>query len=255
MNLEEDNDPARLDEGEPSELGRFVRAARSRGPSTLVSARMAERLAPARAAAATASSSRVGPLGRTFGMTFGGLALVALGGAFVASSMGRSEHAATPGEPVVAPAVSAPPEAPLPVTGDLPTMPVDALPSSSATPASASASAPLRIAGARPAPSPEKPRRADEFELIQRAQDKLASEPARALAILQEHARLFPTGELTQERETMAVEALVRMHRIPEARTRANALLARFPRTPYVARLESALGEPLSVAPPVSTPR
>ena len=47
----------------------------------------------------------------------------------------------------------------------------------------------------------------------------------------------------------MAVEALVRMHRKPEARTRANALLARFPRTPYVARLEGALGEPLCSRP------
>jgi len=53
----------------------------------------------------------------------------------------------------------------------------------------------------------------------------------------------------------MAVEALVRMHRKPEARTRANALLARFPRTPYVARLESALGEPLSLASPGNTAR
>jgi len=254
MKLEEDNDPARLDDGEPSELGRFVRAARRRGPSALVSARMAERLAPARAAATQASSSRGGPLGRFGGTMLGGLALVALGGAFVAVSMGPSEHAATPGEPVVPPAVSAPPEAPLPVTtGDLPTLPVEALPSSSATPGSASA--PARIAAARPAPSSEKPRREDEFELIQRAQDKLASEPARALATLQEHARLFPAGELTQERETMAVEALVRMHRKPEARTRANALLARFPRTPYVARLESALGEPLSLASPGNTAR
>ncbi len=253
MKLEEDNDPARLDEGEPSELGRFVRAARNRGPSALASARMAERLAPARAAA-LASSSRVGRLGLLGGMTAGGLALVALGAAFVASSMGTSEHAATPGAPVVASAVSAPLEAPPPVTtSDVPMMPVEALPSSSATPSSASA--PARIATARPAPSSEKPRREDEFELIQRAQDKLASEPARAMAILQDHARLFPAGELTQERETMAVEALVRMHRKPEARTRANALLARFPRTPYVARLESALGEPLLLAPVADAPR
>lgn len=253
MKLEEQNDPARLDEGEPSELGRFVRAARSRGPSARVTARMAERLAPARAAAARASSGRAAPLGRFGGAMLGGLALVALGGAFVTRSVSRSEQVAIPDPPAVVPAVSAPPAAPAPeTTGDLPTMPVEALPSSAAMPNGVSA--PARVAAARPASSSERSKH-DEFELIQRAQDKLASEPARALSLLQEHARLFPTGELTQERETMAVEALVRVDRRPEAKARAEALLARFPRTPYVARLERAVGEPLSVAPPSNLPR
>lgn len=259
MKLEADNDPPRLDEGEPSELGSLVRAARSRGPSARVSARMAERLAPARAAAARASSTRANPLGRFGGTMIGGLALVAVGAAFVTWSTGRTDHAAPSSGAVIAePAVSASPAAVLPATtDDLPTMPVEALPSSAAPPEGPSA--PARIAAARSAAPSEKPRREDEFELIQRAQDKLASEPASALTILQEHARLFPAGELTQERETMAIEALVRVHRKPEAKARASALVARFPRTPYVARLESALGEPLTVASPlepsVDTPR
>ena len=255
MKLEADNEPARLDEGEPTELGRLVRAARSRGPSAQVSARMAERLAPARAAAARASSTHANPLGRFGGTMVGGLALVAAGAAFVTWSAGRTDHDAHSSGAVVAePAVTAPPAAALPATTeDLPTMPVEALPSSATPPQGTSA--PARIAAARPATSSEKPRREDEFELIQRAQDKLASDPAFALTILQEHARSFPAGELTQERETMAVEALVRVHRKPEAKARASALLARFPRTPYVARLESALGEPLSVTSPVSTSR
>lgn len=182
----------------------------------------------------------------------GGLAIVAAGAAFVTWSAERTDHAAPSSGAVIAePAVSAPPGAVLPVTtDDLPTMPVEALPSSAMSPEGTNA--PARIAAARPA---EKPRREDEFELIQRAQEKLASDPASALTVLQEHARSFPAGELTQERETMAVEALVRVHRKPEARARASALLARFPRTPYVARLESALGEPLSVTSPVSSSR
>ena len=185
----------------------------------------------------------------------GGLALVAAGAAFVTWSTGRTDHAAPSSAPVIAePAVSVRAAAALPVTSDdLPTIPVEALPSSATPPKGADA--PARIAAARPAPSSEKARRDDEFELIQRAQDELAPDPARALTILQEHARLFPAGELTQERETMAVEALVRVHRKPEAKARAAALLARFPRTPYVARLERALGESLSVAPPPTTPR
>jgi len=179
------------------------------------------------------------------------LALVAAGGAFVASTMGRTEHAATSVGPVAVAAVDAPPAAPTPATtGDVPTMPVEAHPSSSAPDGPST-----RTAASAPTTPSERPRRGDEFELIQRAQDELASDPARALATLQEHASRFPAGELAQERETMAVEALVRVHRRPEAKARANALLARFPRTPYVARLESALGEPLSGAPSVSTPR
>jgi hypothetical protein len=180
----------------------------------------------------------------------GGLALVALGGAFATWSAGRPEHAASSvGDVIAEPAASAPPSAPPPLTtGDLPTIPVEALPSSAAPPEGTGA--PARITAARSAPSSERVRRDDEFELIQRAQDKLASDPARALTILQEHARVFPAGELTQERETMAVEALVRVHRKPEAKARASALLARFPRTPYVARLESALGEPLTPTTP-----
>ena len=86
-----------------------------------------------------------------------------------------------------------------------------------------------------------------ELLLVRRAQDALASDPARALAIADEHALAFPRGELTQEREVVAVEALSKLGRKDDALRRANALLRRFPRTPYVAHLEKALGQPLSV--------
>jgi hypothetical protein len=51
-----------------------------------------------------------------------------------------------------------------------------------------------------------------------------------------------------QEREVLAVEALARLDRMEEAKRRAKALLGLYPRTPYVARLERALGEPLPAA-------
>jgi hypothetical protein len=50
--------------------------------------------------------------------------------------------------------------------------------------------------------------------------------PADALAIGQEHARTFPYGALVEEREVLAITALVRLGRFPEARIRA----ARFKR-------------------------
>jgi len=259
MKFEDDNELARVDEGEPSRLGDFVRAARNRRPSALVSARIAARLAPARAAAA-ARSRHVGHLERTGVTKVGGLAVVALGAALVVWQVRSSDGGASPEVPVAAPVVTRTPGASLVertgdaprTTVDVPTMPVEALPSSEP----AVAGGPSRGAAARPARRPDTASALpgeDEFALIQRAQEELASDPVRALATLEVHARSFPAGELTQERETMAVEALARVNRKAEARTRANALLTRFPRTPYVARLERALGEPLAVARPSNT--
>ncbi|MDF2692425.1 MAG: hypothetical protein K0S65_808, partial [Labilithrix sp.] len=81
-----------------------------------------------------------------------------------------------------------------------------------------------------------------ELALVQRAQASLATDPQRALATTDEHARAYPKGEFTQERELSAVEALARMGRKEEARGRARALIQRYPRTPYAARLEMAVG-------------
>jgi hypothetical protein len=81
---------------------------------------------------------------------------------------------------------------------------------------------------------------ATELELVQRAQAALASDPNRALTLTNEHARTYPKGELVEEREVIAVEALARLGRSEEASRRAHAFVRRFPQTPYAARLESA---------------
>jgi hypothetical protein len=241
MKLDDDSDPSRHDEREAPELERFVRAARARRPSPVVAARMAERLAPARAAAAMASSSRAAGAGSTKLVL---LSLVAIGGALAVWQVRTSEPSRPPETPSSAPVVTeiaiAPPDEPK--TSEVPTLAVEALPS---------AAAPARSGVASSIASTEKPSRAreDEYLLIQRAQEELGADPNRALATLHEHARSFPDGELGQERETIAVEALARLHRMSEAKARASALLIRFPRTPYVARLERALGEPLPSVP------
>ena len=86
---------------------------------------------------------------------------------------------------------------------------------------------------------------ATELELVQRAQAALASDPNRALTLTNEHAVTYPKGELVQEREVIAVEALSRLGRNEEASRRALAFVRRFPQTPYAARLEMAIGRPL----------
>jgi len=94
---------------------------------------------------------------------------------------------------------------------------------------------------------------ATELELVKRAQAALASFPERALAITREQARAYPSGEFVQEREVIEVEALSRLGRTEEALRRAVALVQRFPRTPYIPRLQIAVGRPLT-APPDSAP-
>jgi hypothetical protein len=253
------SDPPRIDD-EPSELGDLVSAARSRRPTEPTVALIAERLTAAgvfavpSARAPSAPPSTPAVFGRATVYKLGALVLVAIGGALV-----TWQRTSTPPTPAPVPAVEARlAEAPseparlaaptAPSSVDMPCLPVEALPSSTA----ASVPAPERTERVPPPHAPEvraaTPARAVEFALIQRAQDALPSDPSRALAIADEHARTFPNGQLVQEREVMAVEALARLGRKAEARERANAALARFPRTPYVPRLQRALGEPLSPA-------
>ena len=78
-----------------------------------------------------------------------------------------------------------------------------------------------------------------EVHLLQRAQSALGADPSAALALTVEHTRRFAGGSLVQERELIAVSALLALGRTPEARGRADSLLARFPSSPYRGRLES----------------
>ena len=78
-----------------------------------------------------------------------------------------------------------------------------------------------------------------EVHLLQRAQAALGADPGGALALTVEHARRFPGGALGQERELIAVTALVALGRRPEAEARAASLLERFPASAYRGRLES----------------
>jgi hypothetical protein len=78
-----------------------------------------------------------------------------------------------------------------------------------------------------------------EIQLLQRAQDALGSSPARALDILNQHAARFPGAGLGQEREVIAIDALVRLGRAGEARERAAAFAARFPTSAHLRRIGS----------------
>lgn len=81
----------------------------------------------------------------------------------------------------------------------------------------------------------------DEYALLRAARGALAREPARALSLADQHARQFASGMLAQEREAIAVDALVRLGQIGSARVRAQRFLRNYPQSPYVKRIENAV--------------
>jgi len=83
---------------------------------------------------------------------------------------------------------------------------------------------------------------ATEFELIQQAQSALGADPARALSLAGQHAKRFPGGAFAQEREVIAIQALLKLGRSGEARSRAERFARAFPGSAHVRRLEVLLG-------------
>jgi hypothetical protein len=80
-----------------------------------------------------------------------------------------------------------------------------------------------------------------EVELLERAQRTMKADPKAALALLAEHERSFPRGDLVQEREMLAIEALQATGQLRAARKRANDFLRRFPHSSHIPRLELLL--------------
>ncbi len=80
-----------------------------------------------------------------------------------------------------------------------------------------------------------------EVELVSRAQKSVKSTPAEALRLCDEHARRFPRGSLSQERESLAIEALFQLGRRDEAKARAARFKQAYPASGHLRKLE-ALG-------------
>lgn len=81
----------------------------------------------------------------------------------------------------------------------------------------------------------------DEPQLIERARKALATDPRRALTLTQEHQRRFPAGALGVEREVIALEALARTGQTAEARRRALAFTARYPKSIHTPQVRALL--------------
>jgi hypothetical protein len=90
------------------------------------------------------------------------------------------------------------------------------------------------------APEPAAPK---ELELLMSAQDALEASPQRALGLLEEHARIYPSGNFAIERESLAIDVLRKLGRISVAQARARAFIARFPNAPSAKPLKRWLDE------------
>lgn len=90
-----------------------------------------------------------------------------------------------------------------------------------------------------PTAQPELP---DEATQINAARKALASDPAKALALMEAAEQQFPNGAMIQERRGYAILALVALGRHAEAEEQADAYLERWPNGPLSRRVRDALG-------------
>lgn len=103
-------------------------------------------------------------------------------------------------------------------------------------------------ASAKPARPQRAPAGSSEVELLRRAQAALGTQPARALALTNEHERRFRGGALAEEREALAIEALRRLGRTQEAQRRTVLFQRRYPDSVHASRVRG------SAAPPTQRP-
>ncbi|WP_437817732.1 hypothetical protein [Sorangium sp. So ce1078] len=110
--------------------------------------------------------------------------------------------------------------------------------------------APRNTRPVAPAPAPEATAAVDNDDLVRESnlvdQSRAAltqDDPGAALAALDRHQTDFPKGRLAEEREYIAIRALMRLGRADEARARAAAFFARYPSSSFtesVRRMVSA---------------
>lgn len=91
-------------------------------------------------------------------------------------------------------------------------------------------------------PAPPRSSLAAERELLDRARSRLAAgEPQDALGALEQHAKRFPRGQLSEEREAMWVNVLALVGRADDARAKGEAFARRFPNSLMGSSVQAAM--------------
>jgi hypothetical protein len=100
---------------------------------------------------------------------------------------------------------------------------------------------PLPAASARTIDRVTSPERAEgeEIALLARAHEALSARPAESLALCREHQQRFASGHFVQEREAVAIEALVYLNRRAEAERRLGEFREHYPTSSHRGHLDS----------------
>ena len=79
--------------------------------------------------------------------------------------------------------------------------------------------------------------------LVEMGRSSLAhGQASQALDAVQKHATKYPNGQLVEERESIAIHALVAAGRAADARTRATNFHKRFPKSLFLPAIDAAVG-------------
>ena len=82
---------------------------------------------------------------------------------------------------------------------------------------------------------------AEEIDLLRRARAALAARPREAFRLTEQHRSEYPSGVFTQERDALAVEALLRSGELKLARELAEAFVRRYPSSPHAHRFRETM--------------
>jgi hypothetical protein len=95
--------------------------------------------------------------------------------------------------------------------------------------------------GVAPGAAPTDASTPTEIELLRDARLAIKRSPAAALDLTEQHTRTYPSGKLLQERELIAISALVALGRRTAALSRAARFERAFPQSPYRKQLAGLL--------------
>jgi hypothetical protein len=168
-----------------------------------------------------------------------GLGLAGAGVWWVASSEAIDQSGSTESQPRATTPMAA---APTQQRAEQPD-PARAEPSPEEITAPALASTPIATSARNDARGPAEASKAlpSEASLLERAQTLLRSDPARALALAERHATLYPSGHLVQEREVIRIEALRKLGRTDQAAKAGRDFARDFPDSAHKKKIEDSV--------------
>lgn len=251
--MSEAHDPRKLFEGDAAfaELQAGLRTARTRGPSVEQAARMRTALGLAQAGDAITkpdAAARVSA-GRSGWLKLIVCGVLAIGAALGVWRARVSPH--VPGLPAPRVAMVGAPASPAAAPSPGARAPEPALPAATVQGTAGSgmphgASARPRHAAARDVRGAERnpgeaADPAAELALLKRAKAGARSAPQHALVLVAEHEQRFPHGVLVEEREVIAIEALIASGERAAAEARAARFFTRFPSSAHARRVRALL--------------